>query len=354
MTSKTLMAVCALGLSLAGPALAGKIKSIEWKAIDLRSGKNDDKKAKDISGISCTTPASFPRTCLVIDDNSQSAQVVTLIDGRVEGKSMVKLIDNGFGKKKLELDGEGVAYDGTFFYVIGSHGHPRDKDNELDPVKDASLIAARIEAASQIIKVKQGPNGSFAVDGEPISLTKAIKEQPALASYADQRLEKNGLTIEGIAIRGGTLLAGFRAPTLSAGCAVVLSASVKSLENGNMPDTKQIKLHLGDGIGIRDLASDGDRVLILAGPAADVAGPYSIFSWDGRTEDGFFLLGSLSDVAGAGDGRKAEALLPISSDEDGKKLLILFDNEPEGSPLLITVPPENLQTADTKTAMSCP
>lgn len=334
--------------------MAGQIKSVEWKAIDLRSGKNDDKKAEDISGISCTTTASFPRTCLMIDDNSQSAQIVTLTDGRLEGKSMVKLIDNRFKKKKLELDGEGVAYDGQFFYVFGSHGHPRDKDNELDPMKHADLISARIAAASQIIKVKPGPDDSFAVDGVPISLTKVIKDEPDLASHADQRLEENGLTIEGIAIRDGRLLAGFRAPTLLGGCAAVLSVSLTSLKSGNKPDVKKIKLHLGDGMGIRDLASDGDRVLILAGPAADVAGPYSIFSWDGHTGEGLFPLASSSDIDGAGDDRKAEALLRISSDEDGKKLLVLFDSEPEGSPLLITIPPENLQAADMKGGKSCP
>lgn len=41
------------------------------------------KKSKDISGIACTKPQGFPRSCLVIDDNRQQTQFVTLKDGEI-------------------------------------------------------------------------------------------------------------------------------------------------------------------------------------------------------------------------------------------------------------------------------
>jgi hypothetical protein len=127
MVSRTLVAILNLGLLISGPVIAGEITSTAWTSTEFRSGDNDNKKAKDISGISCTEHRSFPRRCLVVDDNSQSAQAAMMTDGRLKGLSMVKLIDNVFGLEKLELDGEGVAFDGKLFYVIGSHGHPRDK-----------------------------------------------------------------------------------------------------------------------------------------------------------------------------------------------------------------------------------
>ena len=78
----------------------------------------------------------FPRTCLIIDDNLQDAQFVELKDGKLVAGDFVNLIKNKFGDERLELDGEGIAFSHGFFYVIGSHGHPRDSDEKLDPVKD--------------------------------------------------------------------------------------------------------------------------------------------------------------------------------------------------------------------------
>jgi hypothetical protein len=54
----------------------------EWKVNGDLIGKKD-KVAEDLSGIACTTDSGFPRTCLLIDDEQQSAQVVTLSDGEI-------------------------------------------------------------------------------------------------------------------------------------------------------------------------------------------------------------------------------------------------------------------------------
>src|SRR5262245_34271272 len=69
----------------------------------------------------------------------------------------LSLISDRFKKKPLELDGEGVAFADDAFYVIGSHGHPRDKDHELDPTNDAKKIRAKILAGSQIIRIRLKP-----------------------------------------------------------------------------------------------------------------------------------------------------------------------------------------------------
>jgi hypothetical protein len=105
-----------------------------WPVRGKLQGKNG-KKSKDVSGIDCATARGFPRAGLVIDDNMQEAQFVTVKDGEIVAGEMIPLIDNSFEGKPLELDGESVAYADGFFYVIGSHGHPRDSDHRLDPTK---------------------------------------------------------------------------------------------------------------------------------------------------------------------------------------------------------------------------
>ena len=142
---------CVLPVLLVGPA-PGK-DDASWKVKPDVTGK-DDEPSEDVSGIACTTSKGFPRSCLVIDDNLQKAQFVKLRDGRLVPGDTIKLIRNKFKKKKLELDGEGIAFSKGFYYVIGSHGHPRDSEKKLDPVDDRDKIDARIRASSQIVRFR--------------------------------------------------------------------------------------------------------------------------------------------------------------------------------------------------------
>ena len=133
-----------------------------WHVEHRLIGKGD-KKSEDVSGIACISDTEFPRQCLVIDDNLQSAQLVTVNDGEIVAGQSIHLIDDRHDGKALELDGEGVAYANGFFYVIGSHGHPRDKGKKLDPVTDGAKIRARIAASSQLIRLRVHP-----VTGRPL------------------------------------------------------------------------------------------------------------------------------------------------------------------------------------------
>jgi uncharacterized protein DUF3616 len=304
-----------------------------WPVRGKLQGKNGNK-AENVSGIACATAHGFPRACLVVDDNMQEAQFVTVNDGEIVAGEMIPLIDNSFDGKRLELDGEGVAYADGFFYVIGSHGHPRDSNHRLDPNKDAAMIAAHIAASSQILRFHSG--GPREVE-RTSKLRELIAQLPDLNSHRDQRLEKNGLTIEGIAIRHGRILAGFRGPSLNGGRAAVLSVAVDGVFGNASPDAHLYRLPLGEGIGIRDLTVFGDGVLVLAGPTASGPGPYGIYWWDGES-DHARLLRNLADTVGKKGKRKAEALLPLDEDASSLRLLILFDREKEGAPVAITVP----------------
>jgi hypothetical protein len=317
---------------LAAPAGADDAKT--WPVKHRLLGP-DGAKSTDVSGIACTPAAGFPRSCLVIDDNSQSAQLVTLEDGKINAGEQVELISNKFKKKALELDGEGVAFAEGFYYVIGSHGHPRDKKHKLDPVKDREEIDARIIAASQVVRIKAAPNGTASVVDRSPNLRNIT--QPELQRFAEQRLENNGVTIEGIAIRGKRVFVGFRGPALDDGRAPILSLALDALFGGGAPDARLRQLRLGDGQGVRDLAPLDNGFLILAGPTADGPGSYAVYWWDGDSDTVRFLR-DLGDIIGDHRERKPEALLPLDQGPSGLRVLILSDGAQEGAPTAVTMP----------------
>lgn len=330
------LAILLLGLMAASsvqPSFAATDDA--WPVKNRLIGKNGDK-SKDVSGIACTTADGFPRSCLVIDDNLQDAQFIELTDGKLVAGRSVKLIDNTFNDKALELDGEGVAFSNGYYYVIGSHGHPRDKEHKVDPKKDADKIGAKIAASSQIVRFRTtGADGNASGLERTPKLRDVIASEPALLPFVDMRLEANGLTIEGIAIKDDrTLLAGLRGPVLNGNCAVVLSVEMAPLfGNGKSPDHRLYRLPLGDGRGVRDLASFGDRILVLAGPGADGPGTYAVYAWDGASESVELLKDLPFDPK-----RKPEGLLPLDKTSTGLRVLIVFDGDKEGAPTPIEIP----------------
>lgn len=307
-----------------------------WPVHGRLLGKND-KKSEDVSGIACATPRGFPRSCLVIDDNVQHAQFVTVKDGELIAGDTIALIDDSFDGKDLELDGEGVAYADGFYYVIGSHGHPRDSRHDRDREKDAAKIAARIAASSQIVRFRSDGDGATSAVERTGKLRAIIEQEPVLAPFVDRRLEDNGLTIEGIAVRRGRILAGFRGPTLSNGRAAVLSVAIDGVFGNTSPAARLHRLPLGEGRGVRDLTPFGDGVLVLAGPTASDPGPYAIYWWDGEGDE-VRLLKDLADIVGANGERKAEGLLALDENASGLRVLILFDSEKEGAPVATVIP----------------
>ncbi|WP_161855543.1 DUF3616 domain-containing protein [Bradyrhizobium sp. CCBAU 051011] len=86
------------------------------------------------------------------------------------------------------------------------------------------------------------------------------------------------MTIEGIAIRDERLSAGLRGPVLDGNRAVVVAVDIDVLFGGTGTAHRLFRLSLGDGRGVRNLASFGEWILILAGPAADGPGSYAVYA----------------------------------------------------------------------------
>lgn len=338
------LAALVLSMTFASVALSqdGGVWPVKGRLLGEDGGKS-----KDISGIACAGDTGFPRFCLVVDDELQSAQFVTINDGTILAGEQVHLIGNIFDGKALELDGEGVAYADGSFYVIGSHGHPRDKAKKLDPIADGQEIAAKIAANSQIIQIRMKPadgtplgRGSIAGLRSSSRLRDFIAADPLLSKFLDWRLENNGVDVEGIAVVGARLFAGFRGPRVDRGRAPVLSIPLDALfepvpGNGASRQGRLYLLPLGEGFGVRDLAPYGDGLLLLAGPSADGQSGYAIYWWDaiGETVD---LLADITTLAI--DDRKPEAILPLDQDDAGLRILVLSDGAKEAAPQTVIVP----------------
>lgn len=331
-----------LGAVLTG-SCGEKPADTEW-SVDGRilgaSKKNGDiKESRDISGIACDTTRGFPRRCVIIDDEVQFAQAVTLEDGRLVAGAVLPLISNTFAGKRLELDGEAVAFADGAFYVAGSHGHPRDQKGRLDPQRDADEISTKITASSQVLRVRapaeawqDGVRSAEAAVVSSARLREALQAVPALRPFIDRRLDDNGLTLEGMAIANGRLYAGLRGPLLEGGQAAVVDVSLTAMFGTGALEPRLSRLDLA-GRGIRDQAFYDGAFLVLAGPSGNDGDSYGIYRWDGSGEAVLKL--ELPDY----DGNKPEAILPIDVGSDGLRVLVMLDGAQQGAPRVVTIKP---------------
>jgi pSer/pThr/pTyr-binding forkhead associated (FHA) protein len=166
-------------------------------------------------------------------------------------------------------DPEGMTFDGSFFYVVGSQSHS-------DGGSSNALVRFYVDPA--------GPT----VQGEGDTVTDLrgflIENVPELKAAADKEGNAGGINIEGIAWEdtNNRLLLGLRSP-LAFGNALVVPLrfnpkqfSRESLQLGGQP----IPLSLGGG-GIRDIQRgfDANTFYIISGPTLG-QGPGSFALWE--------------------------------------------------------------------------
>lgn len=299
-----------------------------------------------LSGAACVTGTS---QCLAVNDEKNYAQFFEIIDQTIAPQEIIRLLpDEVDGVEMDEIDAEGVAYspaaaeDDSFFYVVGSHGLSRT--GSLQPSR-FFLIRFPVDPVTGRPSFTFGDNDPGPEISRTSLLRIALQEVKDLQPYAEQKLDRNGITIEGIAVQGQEVLLGLRSPCLDQS-AFIVRASVNDLFKDAVPVITSEKLELGDNVGIRDLTTVGTGVLILAGRSDDDRGdqletcgeqrtpPHptpQVWFWNGKPGDGTVkLLGALPGTTATDS---AETLLVLEETEQSYRVLVMFDGVVNGDPV---------------------
>lgn len=303
--------------------------------------------ATNLSGMACAEPDDAnTRLCLAVDDEASFAQWVTFDGARLVPGERVALDSlpgsagdfvprcAGGPAKHQDADGEAVAYVAPYWYVTGSHGCSRHKDQHS--VRAFSLYRV--------------PRGATRADASTARLAIALRSLRETRAFAERCLEDvkvpsdrrmcpedppNGVTVEGLAGMAGSLLVGLRAPSV-AGDALVLRFGVADLFGSRAdPPPAVVRLRLGLGSGVRDLAPLPDgRLLILSGPAQSQDVPFAlhVLQPNGATVP----IQRWSVPAGDGSA-KPESLTVLSSDATRASILLMKDGPVDGAPELVEI-----------------
>ena len=315
---------------------------------DFDLGKNKLRKVRQsVSALACNLDARQRRICLVAFDEGAEARYAYIGEKTLAIEAERIVLRAGSG----ELDAEGAATDGHYFYVAGSHS-ARRKDCASNP-DSRHVLRFRLDPVTG--RALRSPAGSGAlVDyADTGKLWPVMQGQPGLAPYVGERKclgDQQGVNIEGLAVQGGRLYFGFRGPVLQ-GLAQVLAVDADALFSaGAARDAKATltRLALGQNRGIRDMVAVKKGFLLLAGPddgsaSQDVG--WVVAWWDGQPAEGGVvqpkILAAL-DLSGVKLRKcdkeiKPEAMTVLEETPAAYKLLMLSDGLCDGGPLAFTL-----------------
>ncbi len=214
-----------------------------------------------------------------------------------------------------EADIEGLATDGDWLWVLGSHARTRPKidgdDDHLDLDAFATLkntrprcLLARLPLApepapesapeSAAAELDLGTGGAVipvAADGDRRAgmlrqtghgnaLARMMRASPLLKPFTRIGAKEGGVDLEGLAVVGDRVAIGMRGPVIQT-YAVLLEFQVAVKRSGRLTIAGPLHKRLLelDGLGIRDLKRDGADLLILAGPTTGLDGPCAVYRW---------------------------------------------------------------------------
>lgn len=240
-----------------------------------------------------------------------------------------------------ELDLEGLDGDSGALWVVGSHGAVRTRVHDDDPAQKIPATLAKVRHPVSRTLLARIPLGNSAdgpvplrsdesggawtsaaclpVVGKSGYLVDALRDDEHLGPFLDLPSKDNGLDIEGLALAGERVLLGLRGPVLR-GWAVILEVAPRCdrgdptrMELAVIDELshRRYRKHFVDlgGLGIRDLARDGDDLLILAGPTMLLDGPSRVLRLRGAA------MGALKDAVHAAE-LEFVAELAVGTGED--------------------------------------
>ena len=295
----------------------------------------DKKESENISGIACS-PAPEP-TCVLVSDEQKSGRYLrfaTLGERSLQPGRTVSLFSDSTGK---EADTEAAAYSAGQFLVIGSHGVAK-KDPTYQPER---YWIFRIPATATSNNQIESSNSLEAI------LLSLPELQPAACGKASappcRSLQEGGVNVEGLAVRNGQAWIGLRAPLL-AGEAVVVQVNTNALFARAPGRPFLHRLALGEGRGIRDIATVNDGFLLLTGkstPEEDNESPLpaTVLLWRGDREPPI----PIATLTGTGTIDKPDAILVLAEDKQNWRVLILGEGRGSIEPQEYNLPKPSRQ-----------
>ena len=296
------------------------------------------KTRQSVSGMACSLNASQQRVCLLAFDEGVEARWATLKDQALLAEPTPLHLRDDTG----ELDAEGAATDGRYFFVTGSHSDKR-KSGESNPHSRHVIRFQRDPASGRALRNADGSLAGYADTGR---LWNLMQDQPALQVLAKQHAEAGaagGINIEGLAVRAGRLYFGLR------NVGAVLAVDAEALFTAGSEVNAQVtSLDLGAGRGIRDIEAVDNGFLLLAGPndvPAHQSVGWTLAWWDGKHSPTVVtpkVLASL-DLSKVPLGEcdkeiKPEAITVLKETPTSFEVLLLSDGMCDGGPLAFTVP----------------
>ncbi|MFB2836040.1 DUF3616 domain-containing protein [Floridanema evergladense] len=292
-------------------------------------------------------------------DENTSIERLMKTDDRTFANHEIFALENFIelsGNSDEEIDIEGMDYADNYIWLVGSHSWKRPKlkakRSDLEniqkmseikresnryllariPVKDNTLCKScphpeKPEINLTAAKLESTINGNLLID--------ALLKDPHLAPFLVSQIpsKENGFDIEGLAVYQDKIFLGLRGPVLR-GWAIILEISVEE----SSPNTLKLK-KLGDklykkhfvylsGLGVRELAVDGEDLLVLAGPTMDLDGSvklYRIKNGVNLPEESLLKPDAILDIPYGKGVDRAEGMVFWHKGEQ-KSLLVIYDS----------------------------
>lgn len=268
----------------------------------------------------------------VAGDENISLQRLELLEDGSYGKAVNFFLQDfiDLPSSDDEADMEGMAAAGGYLWVVGSHSYKRKKIKEgtEDPGKEIDKLCktklgpnrnllARVplieNEEGEYVLVKESPDPADPCKTLTAAklkhtrkkwsqLTKKLKKDKHLAPFISLPGKDNGLDIEGLAAYEDKIFLGLRGPVLR-GWAIILEVQLKESkdnllklkkdEEGHYYKKHFLNLH---GMGVRELVTDGQDLIILAGPTMDLDGTMEVYRWKNGTQHEGNQLVERSDI----------------------------------------------------------
>ena len=308
------------------------------------------KAAKDLSAI-----GRVGATLLVGADEGTGPDgdinIIQVLSRQADDQYVVSndiVVFTGDKENGRELDIEGIAVEGEYIYVVGSHSSKRKRVKADKSYKKnrKTFNHKNIEDESNrdwLYRLKVNAQMQL-TENKAITLREIIQKNKVLKTFSQIPDKENGIDIEGIAVVDDWIYVGFRGPVFRNNYVPVLKLKFDDAENS----ASLLWVNFGGG-GIRDMAKVDDGFLIISGPVGDEPGAYSVHHWDGRD----MIPGKKREQAEIGrmiklgeidspEGGKAEGILVLEETDIGSyKFMVIFDGVKNGSPMLFKFSKDN-------------